>query len=490
MLISKMPDAQHDPLLLELFKEALLRQLQGSRNLALIAYKRIQEQFPGFVDGWTNASVVLCEMGRYAEALDMALRAVETGPENPSAYCALANARQSLGDFDDAVVNFQKALEYDPAHFPALTNLAGIYVRDGNFAAALELDTRAIQAKPSQSALWVNRGYTKLWALDMAGAEADLKHALELSANNALARWNLAYVHMLQNRYREAWPNFKAREELPEWSGNRDRLGFEKPRWNGEELKGRALLIYSEQGFGDTIQFARFIPRLRQYGGRVLLLTYEPLKRFLTAYLPDIDGLIMAGAPLPPFDAVIPLMDLPMILKANAPELAPLPPPILPGCEPLPELDRPGLKAGLVWAGNPTHLNDAQRSINPRHLDALADMKDIAWYGLQKPPSDEPPELPGFIDMSPRMGDFMDTAQIARQLDLIVTVDTSVAHLAGSLGLPTFVLLPYLPDWRWSLNSQQTPWYPTLTLLRQPTHGDWQSVISTLKKLIQRHALY
>jgi len=468
-------------MLVKLVTEAMAHQSSGNPGGALIAYKRIQRQFPDFVDAWINASVVLFDMGRFEEALDMAQRALELRPENPHAHCAMANAHNGLGHIDIAKAHFHKTIEYDPANFPALTNLAGIYARQGDFAKALELDGLAIEAQPSHAVLWGNRGHTRMRALDIAGAEADLKQALKLDENNALARWNLAYVQLLGRRYQEAWPNFKARLQLAEWSGNRRDFG--KPHWNGESLNGRALLVYTEQGYGDTLQFARFIPRLRRFGGRVILSIYDPLKRLL-ADLPGVEKIIIEGEPLPDFDLVIPLMELPAILSADESDLTPLPPPAIPDRSLLPELDRPGFKVGLAWAGNPTHTNDALRSVGPRFLDALADTPGIAWYSLQVPPILDPPKLPGLIDLSRYIGDFMDTAQIGGQLDLIVTVDTSMAHLAGFLELPAIVLLAYLPDWRWGLDDERTPWYPSLKLLRQPAHDDWRSVICLLREKI------
>ncbi|MDR1842082.1 MAG: tetratricopeptide repeat protein [Holophagales bacterium] len=472
---------QHDPLLVKLATEAMARQSQGDKSGALIVYKRIQRQFPKFPDAWINASVILFEAKRYEEALDMALRAISLGPENPDALCALANANQHLGNINEAVDCFQRTLRYNPNHVPALSNLAGIYARTGKFAEALELENRAIQIQPDNAVLFGNRGHTKMRALDMAGAEADLKQALRLDANNNQARWNLAYVQLLQRRYQEAWSNFRARLHLDEWSGNKQNFG--KPNWKGEALNGRTLLIHIEQGFGDALQFVRFVPQLKRYGGRVMLMAYQPLKRLLSN-LPGVEKLIIEGEPLPDFDLVVPLMELPVILNAGLSDLAPLPPPTLPDCKPLPEFARPGFKVGFVWAGNPTHTNDALRSMSPRFLDELADMSGIAWYGLQTPPCAEPPSLPGFIDLSPHMNDFMDTAQMTRQLDLIVTVDTSMAHLVGFLRLSAIILLAYMPDWRWGLDDERTPWYPALTLLRQPAHGDWRTVIGMLRERI------
>jgi Flp pilus assembly protein TadD len=453
--------------------------------MALVAYRRVQARFPDFADAWINASAVLNDMGRAEESLEMATHALELAPENPIAICALATALQTLGRLDEAAANFQKSLQYDPNHAPALTNLAGIYNRSGDFAGALALDDRAVQLNPSHSVLRANRGHTKMRALDLAGAEEDLSKALELDANNAQARWNLAYVQLLQHRYQEAWPNFRARRHLAEWADNSRAFG--KPHWGGEPLNGRTLLIYSEQGFGDTLHFARFIPQLGPFGGHVLLSASRPLMRLLSN-IPGIDGIVAEGAPLPPFDLVAPLMELPVILNADSTKLSPLPPPSLPDCQPAPELCRQGFKVGLAWAGSPIHTNDALRSMSPRCLDCLADIPGIAWYGLQLPPAPEPPKLPGFTDLSHRMGAFLDTAQLIKQLDLVVTVDTSLAHVAGFLGLPAIILLAYLPDWRWGINEPHSPWYPSLALLRQPAHGDWQEVARLLKERIAQLA--
>jgi tetratricopeptide (TPR) repeat protein len=487
-----MNQAPPHPMLLQLFREALQCQLHGDKGLALVAYKRIQSRFPEFIDAWTNGSTILWEMGCYTEAHEMALRAVEINPENPAALCALANAEQFLGNIGGAIKNFQKAIQGDPAHVPALTNLAGIYNRNGEFEAALSLDDRAILSQPLRSELWGNRGHTKMRALDLAGAEADLRRALELDEKNALARWNLAYIQLLQNRYREAWPNFGARVELGEWSGNKKDFG--QPHWGGEPLDGRTLLVYSEQGFGDTIQFVRFVPKIKDLGGRAILTAPRPLLRLL-AYCPGIECLLDESAPLPEFDIVAPLMELPSILNLDIDSLAPLPPPSLPLGPEIPELGGQGankLKVGLAWAGSPIHSNDKLRSMDARLLDQLADIpnasQDIAWYGIQKPLGLLPPTLPGFIDLSPYMGDFLDTAQIVEKLDLVVAVDTSVAHLAGLLGRPGIVLLAYMPDWRWGLGLSTTRWYPSLALVRQPSHGDWEGAISLLKERIANMA--
>jgi len=485
------PPSPPHPLLVQLFRQAINCQLHGDKSMALVAYERIQSRFPDFVDAWTNASTILWELGRHQEALNMALRAVELGPTNPEALCALANAQQFTGDIDGAVTHFQKALQSDPAHVSSLSNLAGIYNRRGDFAAALALDDRAIQAQPSRSELWGNRGHTKMRALDLKGAENDLRRALELDQKNALARWNLAYIQLLQHRYKEAWPNFGARVELGEWAGNKKDFG--KPQWNGEPLEGRTLLIYAEQGFGDTIQFARFVPKIKDLGGKAVLRVPRPLMRLLSC-CPWIERLLDESAPLPECDFVAPLMDLPSIMDLDEKDFAPMPPPNLPQGPVIPELDGQEsankLKVGLVWAGSPIHSNDKLRSMDVGMLDKLADLRGIAWYGLQKPHAARPPALPRFVDLSPRMGDFLDTAHILGKLDLVVAVDTSVAHLAGLLNRPCIVMLAYMPDWRWGLGDSTTNWYPSLELVRQSSHGDWEGVVALLRERIDARLVY
>jgi len=553
-----MSESQHDPLLIKLATEALTHQSQGNKSGALVAYKRIQRQFPDFVDAWVNASIVLFEMERIEEALAMAqraveldpenlnalhivanahyrlgnndeaaeyfekflerdpqcvpalvnlagiyvhterreaasekalamaLRATELDPENPDALCVLANAHQRLENYNDAATNFRKALNCDPTHLPALIGLADMNSNFGYLTESLLLFDRAIQVEPANSEIWIRRGKVKAMLMNLAGAEADLEHSLKLDPNNATVHNLLAHLLLTQCRYREGWAHLNASRDLGlGWVG---RFDFDKPHWNGEPLNERTLLVYKHQlhGFGDVIQFSRFFPFMRQqYGCRVLLFVHGQLKRLMTN-LPGIDDLItVGGEQLPDFDVVAHLDELCQTVCVDPSKL---PPPTnfspeWPECQPMPELERPGFKIGLIWAGSPNNTRATIRDIAPRFLEELADIPGVAWYGLQKPTPADPPDLPGFIDMSPYMEDFMDTAQIAKQLDLIVTVDTSTAHLAGSLGLPTIVLLPHLPEWRWGLNSSHTPWYPypDFLLLRQPDHGDWRSVIELLR---------
>jgi tetratricopeptide (TPR) repeat protein len=470
----------HDPELIRLFTEAMSRQARGDAGAALLAYRRIQSRFPDFPDAWANASVLLAEMGRLEDALAAAERAVALDGGNPAAAYALAGARMGLGRLGEAEADLRRVLDLDPSHAMALTNLAGIRAHTGDMAEGLELHDRAVRLWPSSSALVGRRGHAKVQALDMEGAEADLRRALELDAGNDGAHSALVHVWLRTYRYGEAWRYFKARQHLVEMSVNA--RGFGRPFWKGGPIGGSTLLIYSERGLGDTLQFARLLPRAKETSGaRVLLAVHAPLARLLEG-APGADRVLLQGGPLPAFDFVAPITELPVILEIDPYDLPP-PTRMDAAAAPAPEDGGAGLRVGLVWAGSREHAADAERSMDPRLFDALAGVPgaaQIAWCGLQKPPSPDPPRLPGFTDMSPGMGDFLDTARIAARMDMIATVDTSMAHLAGSLGVPTVVLLAHLPEWRWGLG-ETTPWYPAARLIRQPSRGDWGGAVERLK---------
>jgi tetratricopeptide (TPR) repeat protein len=440
-----------DPTLAKLLSEALGRRAQGDRNGAMVAYKRAQRRFPGFAGAWTGAAELLCELGRFEEAAWAAERALELDGGEHAAIFALLDALMNLG------------------------RSGGQEFREA-YGRAMRLDV-------SSPALLAERGYARLCALDMAGAEADCRAAMERGLDSDYVRSMLAHALHAQGRSREAWPLY----------GPGMALGamFEKydsgaRRWDGGPTRGGALMVRTyHHGFGDAIQFARYMPQVGALsGGRVVLSVYGPLLRLLEG-LPGADAVVEQEREDAPYGAAINLLELPIVLGIDT--SAPPPPIDVPqtGGEPPSELLRPGFKVGLAWAGSPIHSCDAQRSMDPRLLDALADVEGVAWYGLQKPPAQEPPRLPGFADLSPHMGDFLDTARLVRCLDLVATVDTALLHLAGSVGAPTVALLAHMPEWRWGPGGA-TPWYPSVRLVRQPSGGDWPGAVEGLREHILR----
>jgi tetratricopeptide (TPR) repeat protein len=473
----------HDPLLVGLFQDAVSRQAQGDAGGALLAYRRLQRRFPGFADAWANACTILTGMGRLDEAVAAGERALELDPDNGVALLRTAEAHRELNDAAGALRCYQRLLRLDPGHVPAMIRTAETLVTVGLFDQALAMYDAAVRCEPANAYVRVRRGLEKRNGMDFAGAEADFLRALELDPDNRDARLELAFPLLATGRCREAWGHIKAAGWRMWYSRWHD---FGKPEWRGGPLEGGTLLVYAQaqgrkmSGAGDTIQIARYFPRIKEKCGCRVALHMDGQFRRLFDGLPGMDEFAAAGEPLPHFDAAAPVWALYPALDVD-PSDAPPPAalaPIARACphSPPSELDRPGLRVGLTWAG-------VTRRLDPRLLGCLADIPGVAWYGLQKNPPDPRPDLPGFMDLAPRMGDFMDTAHLAMRMDLVVTVDTSMAHLTGSLGVPTAVLLTPLADWRWGL-ADTTPWYPSVRLVRQRHRSSAGQMMADLRALI------
>jgi hypothetical protein len=277
------------------------------------------------------------------------------------------------------------------------------------------------------------------------------------------------------------WEQYESRWQVPEYSAQQ--LHFAQPRWDGGSFVGKTLLLYWEQGFGDTLMFVRYAPWVKALGGKVVLVAQARLAD-LVATCPGIDEVIPHGDSIPPFDVHLPLLSLPRIFQTALKSIpATIPylhvPRRIPHFEEITKtlaVSEGKIRMGLVWAGNTTHKNDGKRSIPPMALIPLAALPEIAWFSFQVGRQDEPP-FPGIVSMEPLLSDFSDTAYALGSMDLVITVDTAVAHLAGAMGIPTFLLLSSLPDWRWMMGRKDSPWYPTMRLYRQPIPGDWDAVV-------------
>jgi hypothetical protein len=265
---------------------------------------------------------------------------------------------------------------------------------------------------------------------------------------------------------------------------------FSQPAWNGEAFPDRTLLLHWEQGLGDTLMFVRYASRVKRLGGRVLLLA-QPSLADLVATCPGVDQVIVHLADLPSFDLQSPLLSLPRVFRTSLDSIpAEIPYLDVPGQVPNRQAIAAVLAAahgrtrlGIAWAGSPTHTRDKQRSLPVDALAPLGALSGVAWYSFQK--DQEPPaSLPGVFPLAPLLGNFSDTAYALSGMDLVLAADTALAHLAGAMGIPTLLLLPYAPDFRWLLGRDDSPWYPSMRLFRQPRPEDWSAVIRmVLRKL-------
>jgi hypothetical protein len=312
--------------------------------------------------------------------------------------------------------------------------------------------------------------------------------ALRIRPDYAEAHVALAFTHLIQGDFEKGWPEYEWRWRLERFPSR----NFCQPRWDGSPLAGRAILLYTGQGLGDTIQFVRYAPFLKQYGGRVLLEAPPCLVPLLRS-CPGIDNLLAAGEELPPFDCHAPLMSLPGIVKTT---LATIPAEI-PYLAADPALERKwqrelelytGYKIGIAWQGDPQNERDRARSLPLIQLAPLGRLDGVVLFSLQKGPGREQIQSLGkpfaVVDLGDRIdgpaGAFMDTAAIMKHLDLVITSDTSIAHLAGALGIPVWLAVCFMPEWRWLLEREDSPWYPSMRLFRQSEPGDWPGVFQRM----------
>jgi tetratricopeptide (TPR) repeat protein len=485
---------------------------------ALAAYDRILEVDPERIESIGNRALVLAKLDRHEEAIRGYQKALGLAPDSPDILTNCGNSLIALDKFDEALVVFHKALTIDPAHFPAHTNRGNALMRLnrlseaadsyekavtvapdeeqgfnnrgvalvalGRFEEALASYDRAIELNPKFAAAHINRG--NLFGAMARPAEAlvNYLHALELNPDHAEARWNASLARLTLGQFQEGWCDYERRWYKEE--AKRRKRNFSQPLWLGEEpVAGRTILLHAEQGLGDTLQFVRYAPLLARRGAKVILDIQPPLKSLL-AGVEGIVGIFGQGEALPPFDLHCPLMSLPL---AFGTELDTVPSQV-PYLGVVPERvarwrDRVGagrsLHVGVAWSGSTTHGNNRNRSIALSKFATLFADLEVEFIAIQKDLSGgEAGTLrrhANVMSVGEELGDFADTAAVISLLDLVVAVDTSVVHLAGALGKPVWVLVPFAPDFRWLLTREDSPWYPTMRLFRQPALGDWDSVL-------------
>lgn len=327
---------------------------------------------------------------------------------------------------------------------------------------------------------------SRLDELVWKGSWPELRRDMErklASFSGAEAEFERSYLSLLFGEMPLGWKQYEARLEMPGRTGSvSSARNFREPRWSGEPFPGRTLLLHFEQGFGDTFMFIRYAKLAKALGGRVLLEAQRQLC-YLVSTCPGVDLVIAHGDPVPPFDFQAPLLSLPWIFRTNIHSIpADIPyldvPPSVTNRLPIAEQlarSEGKVRVGLAWAGGRGYKRDLERSMRPETFAPLAAVPGVAWYSFQLE-SQELPSLPGIVSLAPLLVSFSDTAYALSGMDLVITVDTALAHLSGAMGIPTLLLLPFQPDFRWMLDRDDSPWYPTMRLYRQPGPGDWDTV--------------
>ncbi len=401
---------------------------------------------------------------------------------------------EQQGRLDEAVACYQQALALKPDYAEAHNNLGNVLKEQGKFEEALASYQQALGLKPDYAEVHYNQGVVLKEQGRLTEALASLEHALRLKPDYAEAHSSRALAWLLAGDFARGWPEYEWRWQCPPFSLPR----FGQPLWDGSPLGGQTILLYAEQGFGDTLQFIRYAPLVKERGGCVLLACPAALIPLLRSSR-GIDRLLPQEGPLPPLDVYAPLLSLPRIFSTTL-ATVPAQVPYLFADAQLSQHWReqlsalPGSKIGIAWQGSPHYRGDRQRSIPLVQFAPLARLPGVRLVSLQKGPGTEQlrdvanrfpvTDLGSQLDAT--SGAFLDTAAVMEHLNLVITADTVIAHLAGALGVPVWVALPFAPDWRWLLDREESPWYPTVRLFRQQTWGNWPEVFARLTDAVQQ----
>ena len=419
--------------------------------------------------------MVLHKGGRDEEAVEWLSLAARCQPHDARIFNGLGCAYQKLKDHLSAAAAFERALQQEPQSASTEYNLGNACYKLGQVEQAASLFRNAVEKNPRDSVSWNNLGKCLKELNRLQESIEAYNRSLEIAPDYALARYGRAISLLAAGQFPEGFRDYEWR-----WHLIKPRQ-FQQPEWTGNPAPGQTLLLHAEQGFGDAIQMVRFIPAARERVGRVILECRPELKT-LFQYSKCADAVIPYGTEIPPFDCRLSLISLPRALGVTL-DTIPNRTPYLraPSCEGLPPTQLGRLKVGLVWAGNPDHHQDAARSIRLEQLAPVLQVPHAAFYNLQQsvPARDQAclEKYSAAIRSNLNLADFLDTASVIAEMDLVITVDTAVAHLAGALGKPVWTLLQHSPDWRWLLDRPDSPWYPTMRLFRQAKRNEWEPII-------------
>ena len=460
---------------------------EGKLDEAVACYHRALEQKPDYAEAHNNLGNAFKNQGKLEEAVACFRRALDLKPDYAEARNNLGNAFQDQGKRDEAVACYRRALDLKPDYAEAHDNLGHVFLEQGELDEAVACYRRSLELKPDFAEAHNNLGSALRTQGKLEEAVACYGRALELRPGYDEAYFNRSMVLLLQGNWEQGWPDYEYRRRIDLTTVRR----FDHSPWNGESLAGRSILLQSEQGFGDTIQFVRYAALVKRRGATVMLECQKPLLPLLQS-CSYVDQWVGQGEELPNFDVQAALLSLPGILRtsvqdipAQIPYLSAAPALVARWSNKLDRLD--GFKIGIHWQGSRAYRGDRYRSFPLRHFARLAEIPGVHLISLQKGAGTEQltkvdfPVLDLAAELDQAFGTFMDTAAVMMNLDLVITSDSSVAHLAGALGVPVWVVLPLVPDWRWLLDRADSPWYPTMRLFRQSHVGDWEVVFQHIE---------
>jgi tetratricopeptide (TPR) repeat protein len=462
----------------------VLRHLERPAE-ALVSYDRMIALRPQNAEGYLNRGNALQELGRLDEALADFDKAIAISPDFAEAYSNRGNALRKLKRADEALISFDKAIALKPQSAEVYANRGNALQELGRLDEALISFDKSIALKPDSAEVYVNRGKALLAFNRDSEALASFDKAIALKLNLPVAHWNRALRLLRSGDFDQGWKEYEWRWKVnPSWARSQD---FPQHLlWLGEPpIEGKTIVLHAEQGFGDTIQFVRYVPLVAALGAKVIL-EVQPELKMLLSNVKGADKVIGKGEALPPFDCYCPLASLPLAFKTRL-ETIPAATPYLFAAEErvafwrsqLPKSDLP--RIGVAWGGNPEFIDDKPRSIGLAPLVSLLSTPGFQFVSIQKDlrAGDEQilRDHPQVLHLGDKLADFGDTAAIMSLLDLIISSDTAPVHLAGALDRPVWILLQHSADWRWMVERDDNPWYPAARLFRQTTAGDWAGVV-------------
>lgn len=457
-------------------------QKQGKKEAHEEELRKILKDMPDHGPACNDLGIIEAQRSHFEAAVDLFRRAAESADPVDGARINQGNVQLLMDDNTGAERTFELALEATPNSIDALTGKATALRRQGKLDEALLTAERAVSLAPENTRAKNAAGtiYRELGIFD--AAETHFTDALQADPEQAAPRSNLALLRLMQGDWERAWPDYEARTRVPGFtmSWGKAPLRF----WDGSDISNKSIIVFSEQGFGDSIQFARFLPELAKLSKKTLFAVQPELVPLMQSLQGDI-SFVTPNTPLPEIDAQALLLSLPGLMGINQPSMisgapyltAPEPSKALAGA--LNGID--GFKVGINWRGATRHSEDFKRSLDIDMIEPLLITKGATFISLDFSKAEDD-TLDGIIDLSAHVSDFGDSAALVNALDLVISVDTATVHLAGALGKDCWAMIPFVPDWRWLLGSETTPWYDSVKLFRQPELKDWDSVLNRISE--------
>lgn len=467
---------------------------QNNFDKAIKAFEQAVQTNPQHVKAFQQLTLLLCKQNKHKEAYEYVKKALELDPNDYEMIYRMGQTLRNLDQFEESLPYFRKAVALQPTNIHMILDLANTLNMLDQTEEAITFYQRILEINPKINEVLYNLGFSLKKLGHLKEAVEIYTKLIETKPDYAQPHFSLSLSYLALGDFERGWKEYEWR-----WAAyNETPRKYKQPMWDGSDLHGKTILLYAEQGLGDSFQFIRYAKLLKERGAIVIFDAQKPIKQILSL-CPYLDKVVTGNDPLPAFDFQIPLMSLPLVFNTTL-KTVPAEIPYLHADQKLVEYWKEKLasdknfKIGICWQGNANYSTQflrktvAAKSMHVREFAPLAQVKGISIYNLQKMNGDEQlKEVNQLLnirsfgpDFDDKNGRFMDTAALIKNLDLVVTIDTSISHFAAALGTPTWILLPEPADWRWMLKCTDTPWYPNVRLFRQPKVGDWKSVMEDI----------